>query len=90
MKFTNKTIYNVELMSTKFAIHFSVEYIGYHLMWIITSLYVIEIMAKQYRQGYILANLINLSVKLFSTVSIVFFPVDFKSARYHSRFFTFN
>ena len=44
----------------------------------------------QYRQGYILTNLINMSVKLFSTVSIVFFPVDFKSARYHSRFCIFN
>ena len=43
-----------------------------------------------YRQGYILTNLINMSVKLFSTVSIVFFPVDFKSARYHSRFCIFN
>ena len=42
------------------------------------------------RQGYILTNLINMSVKLFSTVSIVFFPVDFKSARYHSRFCIFN
>ena len=38
------------------------------------------------RQGYILTNLINMSVKFFSTVSIVFFSVDFKSARYHSRF----
>ena len=43
-----------------------------------------------YRQGYILTNLINMSVKLFSTVSIVFFSVDFKSARYHSRFCIFN
>ena len=42
------------------------------------------------RQGYILTNLINMSVKLFSTVSIVFFPVDIKSARYHSRFCIFN
>ena len=42
------------------------------------------------RQGYILTNLINMSVKLFSTVSIVFFPVDFKSDRYHSRFCIFN
>ena len=42
------------------------------------------------RQGYILTNLINMSVKLFSTVSIVFFPVDFKYARYHSRFCIFN
>ena len=45
---------------------------------------------KNYRQGYILTNLINMSVKLFSTVSIVFFPVDFKSARYHSRFCIFH
>ena len=45
---------------------------------------------KHIRQGYILTNLINMSVKLFSTVSIVFFPVDFKSARYHSRFCIFN
>ena len=43
-----------------------------------------------FRQGYILTNLINMSVKLFSTVSIVFFPVDFKSVRYHSRFCIFN
>ena len=43
-----------------------------------------------HRQGYILTNLINMSVKFFSTVSIVFFPVDFKSARYHSRFCIFN
>ena len=43
-----------------------------------------------YRHGYILTNLINMSVKLFSTVSIVFFPVDFKSARYHSGFCIFN
>ena len=28
--------------------------------------------------------------RLFSTVSIVFFPADFKSARYHSRFCIFN
>ena len=42
------------------------------------------------REGYILTNLINMSVKLFSTVSIVFFPVDFKSARYHSKFCIFN
>ena len=45
---------------------------------------------RDIRQGYILTNLINMSVKLFSTVSIVFFPVDFKSARYHSRFCIFN
>ena len=32
------------------------------------------------RQGYILTNLINMSDKLFSAVSIIFFPVDFKSA----------
>ena len=46
--------------------------------------------AVLYRQGYILTNLINMSVKLFSTVSIVFFPVDFKSARYHSRICILN
>ena len=45
---------------------------------------------KEFRQGYILTNLINMSVKFFSTVFIVFFPVYFKSARYHSRFCIFN
>ena len=45
--------------------------------------------SAMYRQEYILSNLINVSVKLFWTVSIVFFPVYFKSARYHSRFCTF-
>ena len=48
------------------------------------------ILLLHYRQGYILTNLINMGVKLFSTVFIVFFLVDFKSARYHSRFCIFN
>ena len=42
------------------------------------------------RQGYILTNLINMSVKLFSTVSTVFFLVDLKSDRYHRDFCIFN
>ena len=51
---------------------------------------ILLILGHVHCQGYILTNLINMSVKLFSTVSIVFFPVDFKSARYHPRFCIFN
>ena len=62
------------------------------LAWSMSNLMKLDesVVLKLIRQGYILTNLINMSVKLFSTVSIVFFPVDFKSARYHSIFCIFN